>query len=286
MTKTDLARNIAELRKQRGLTQEQLAETLNISPQAVSKWETAASLPDTQTLPLIAEQLGVSIDYLFYGQANHYDDLYPQIFRKVAGLPQMCEASYREALAIFASAHHGISRGNLLHPVPYELDVDGASDLLLDRDSFLYDDPAHISDAGGVSLLSGRGFGAIVTRQFFEHVGPQTAAFGAKLLAALSDETALRILMAICSMSDISFHELAEKLALPEEKLREGLSRLISAGIVEEKVSKHAVLGTTYDIHMMYHSCLCILLATLEMQRLSLGGVACCMGPGDYPISL
>lgn len=286
MKQPNLAGNIAELRKQKSLTQEQLAESLNISPQAVSKWETGASQPDTQMLPLIASQLGVSIDYLFFGQTNHYDDLYPQVFRKVAAQTQMCEASYREALALFASAHHGISRGNLLHPVPYELDVDGASAMLLNNSAFLYDSPAHISSEGGVSLLSGMGYGAIVTRAFFETVGPDTAAFAAKLLPALADERALRVLMAICSMSDISFHELAEKLALPEDALRETLDRLLSAGVVVEKASKHAVLGTTYDIHLMYHSCLCILLATLEMQRLSLGGVACCMGPGDYPISL
>ncbi len=52
------------LRKGRGLTQEQLAEALGISCQAVSKWETGLSFPDVSLLPIMADYFGVSIDYL------------------------------------------------------------------------------------------------------------------------------------------------------------------------------------------------------------------------------
>ena len=65
MREINIAQNISDLRKQKGITQEQLALALNISPQAVSKWETNTSQPDTQTLPLIADYFQVSIDYLF-----------------------------------------------------------------------------------------------------------------------------------------------------------------------------------------------------------------------------
>ena len=62
MKEINIAKNISELRKQKGITQEQLAIALNISPQAVSKWETNTSQPDTMTLPLIANYFGVSIE--------------------------------------------------------------------------------------------------------------------------------------------------------------------------------------------------------------------------------
>ena len=52
------------LRKQRGLTQEQIAEILGVSCQAISKWETGGSFPDISLLPSIADYFGVSIDYL------------------------------------------------------------------------------------------------------------------------------------------------------------------------------------------------------------------------------
>lgn len=51
---------VAQLRRERGLTQRELAERLFVSDKAVSKWETGASLPDTALLLPLAEQLGVS----------------------------------------------------------------------------------------------------------------------------------------------------------------------------------------------------------------------------------
>ena len=55
---------IKKLRKQRNLTQEQLAEAFGVSCQAISKWETATSYPDISLLPIIADYFGVSVDYL------------------------------------------------------------------------------------------------------------------------------------------------------------------------------------------------------------------------------
>lgn len=47
------------------MTQEQLAQQLNISNQAVSKWESAQSYPDIQLVPQLADIFGISIDALF-----------------------------------------------------------------------------------------------------------------------------------------------------------------------------------------------------------------------------
>ena len=79
MKEINISKNIVDLRKKKCITQEQLATALNISPQAVSKWETNTSQPDTQTLPLIAEYFEVSIDYLFYGDEYAYNDIYNKI---------------------------------------------------------------------------------------------------------------------------------------------------------------------------------------------------------------
>ena len=53
-----------DLRKQREMTQEQIAEVLGVSCQAVSKWETNTSYPDISLLPIIADYFGVSVDCL------------------------------------------------------------------------------------------------------------------------------------------------------------------------------------------------------------------------------
>jgi transcriptional regulator with XRE-family HTH domain len=60
----NFSNNFKTMRKQRNLTQEQIAETLGVSCQAVSKWETNSSYPDISLLPIIADYFGVSVDFL------------------------------------------------------------------------------------------------------------------------------------------------------------------------------------------------------------------------------
>ena len=62
--KKTLGTMIAELRKQHGMTQLELAEKMNVTDKAVSKWERDLSCPDINSLPKLAEILGVSVDEL------------------------------------------------------------------------------------------------------------------------------------------------------------------------------------------------------------------------------
>lgn len=59
-----IAKNIQSLRKEAGITQIELAERLNYSDKAVSKWERGDSLPDITVLKHIADMFGVTVDYL------------------------------------------------------------------------------------------------------------------------------------------------------------------------------------------------------------------------------
>ena len=61
---TNFSNNFRTMRKQRNLTQEQIAEALGVSCQAVSKWETNSSYPDISLLPIIADYFEVSVDFL------------------------------------------------------------------------------------------------------------------------------------------------------------------------------------------------------------------------------
>ncbi len=60
-----IAENTAKYRKVRGLTQEQLGELLGVTNQAVSKWESAVSMPDVMLLPKIADALGITLEELY-----------------------------------------------------------------------------------------------------------------------------------------------------------------------------------------------------------------------------
>jgi transcriptional regulator with XRE-family HTH domain len=71
---------IKNLRKEKGLTQTQLAETFNLDQTAISKWENDKAIPDTQTLIRLAEFFDVSTDFLL-GRSNLY---YPDRIKNAA----------------------------------------------------------------------------------------------------------------------------------------------------------------------------------------------------------
>ncbi|HAT79267.1 MAG TPA: hypothetical protein DCS10_07700 [Oscillibacter sp.] len=59
-----LPEKLYTLRKKSGLSQEQLAEALNVSRQAISKWEGGSTMPESDKLLALSNYFGVSLDYL------------------------------------------------------------------------------------------------------------------------------------------------------------------------------------------------------------------------------
>ncbi len=66
---------ITQLRKERGLTQKELADRLNVTDKAVSKWETGKGFPDLKLLEPLARELGVSLVELMQGRRQEADTL-------------------------------------------------------------------------------------------------------------------------------------------------------------------------------------------------------------------
>ena len=81
-----LGENIYNLRKNRNISQEEFAEILNTSRQAVSKWERNEAKPDIDKLILIAKLFNVSIDYLLNYEIDHTN---------ISGLINMLKESYK-----------------------------------------------------------------------------------------------------------------------------------------------------------------------------------------------
>lgn len=77
-----LGKRIATLRKENNLKQDDLAQKLNISPQAISKWENDLTCPDISILPELSSILGVSIDELLTGKKEETVKMVPVEERK------------------------------------------------------------------------------------------------------------------------------------------------------------------------------------------------------------
>lgn len=61
---------ISARRKEKGMTQKELADLLNITDKAVSKWERNVACPDTQTIPRLARVLDISVEELLSGKST------------------------------------------------------------------------------------------------------------------------------------------------------------------------------------------------------------------------
>lgn len=81
-----IGKQIAEMRKKNGIKQEELANFVGVSTQAVSKWENGG-VPDTELLPKIADFFSVSIDSLFGKDVTGYGDLQKTLARKIIDTP-------------------------------------------------------------------------------------------------------------------------------------------------------------------------------------------------------
>lgn len=65
MSINHMGKTLANLRKQKRVTQEEMANTIGTSAQAISKWETGKNYPDIELLPIIADYFDISVDSLF-----------------------------------------------------------------------------------------------------------------------------------------------------------------------------------------------------------------------------
>lgn len=64
------ADNLQSIRKEKQLSQEELAEKIGVSRQAISKWEQGSGYPETEKLLVLSHELNVSLDYLMLGEAR------------------------------------------------------------------------------------------------------------------------------------------------------------------------------------------------------------------------
>ncbi len=70
MEQTTMGTRIASLRREKGMTQAELAEKMGVTDKAVSKWERDLSCPDVSSLPRLAEIFGTTVDALMQSQPS------------------------------------------------------------------------------------------------------------------------------------------------------------------------------------------------------------------------
>ena len=110
-------RFIAELRKQKGYTQKELAEKIMVTDKAISRWETGKGLPDTSLLKPLGDILGVSVGELLSGKIIEEAEMKDQTDRIILDslkyssrmLANMVNLAIRLSVALICAPRFGIA---------------------------------------------------------------------------------------------------------------------------------------------------------------------------------
>ena len=107
---TTIGQTIKTLRRERGITQEQLAEYLGLTPSAISQWETDRVLPDVSQIPVLSNVFGVSADVLLGIDVDHREETIDAIAEEArklyyAGKYGECADYLRGQLAVYPTSH-------------------------------------------------------------------------------------------------------------------------------------------------------------------------------------
>ena len=114
INKINFAKKLVDLRSKCGLSQSKLADMLYISGQAISKWETANSLPDIELLYPLSQILGVSADYLLGNEQNNFNND-SEAFKKAATAYDISD----ESINILTAVSDSLSKEYLYKTAKY-----------------------------------------------------------------------------------------------------------------------------------------------------------------------
>ncbi len=139
-----LGANIKNFRKNKGYTQEELAGMLGVTPQAVSRWESEAGLPDVSMIVPIAQTLGITTDALLGYQAQIQDEnVAKRIFAKIPTLEDVSDPG-RGELKVCEYLAEEVDKNPMNYDVmlKYVQQVAGLS-YYIDMQGLLRDEPEH-----------------------------------------------------------------------------------------------------------------------------------------------
>lgn len=100
MNQVKIGKFIAECRKEKSLTQVQVAEALGITDRAVSKWETGRALPDSALMLPLCELLGITVNDLLMGERIVMENYEKEMEKKLLELVKEKEESDRQLLVL------------------------------------------------------------------------------------------------------------------------------------------------------------------------------------------
>ncbi len=246
-----LSQNIKRLRTAKGLTQEQLANTLGVSAQAISKWETSDTYPDGALLVPLASALDVSLDELFDHSAPSMRDLSFRIRTLLHDTPNEAHFSTLRDLCwqiekgLF-NCHNEPGRGFCEDYDAHELDNQKHSSYILEHNGF-----THVSNGRAPFFLLFPTDGKALSEVIGD--GEEMRA----VFEALSDRDTMRALLHLLRLPERYVFEaplLAHECDIAEEKLPAVIASLKKLGVIGKREveldGEPCALYTSFPSHL------------------------------------
>ena len=218
---SNFAENLKNLRKEKNLTQSDLAEKLFTSPQTISRWESGDGEPSLDLLISLAEILDVSADRLISGKSVPEPELFDGIAQYIADMP--AETADRDGFRLFRQILNGFCRRYFPdstdgeHPTYSTLHAGELRGFYADREDTprlfaMYDSLSGESDAIAQANLT-------------------------EIFAALADETVIRALLKMYEIPYYRMYDaesLADVLTVPETEIAKVTEALKTLGQLAE----------------------------------------------------
>lgn len=212
----NIGKNIIAFRKDAGMTQEELANQIGVSAQAVSKWETGVSMPDILLLPVIADVFGITVDEIYSGKWETKEEKK----KSWLGFDAAPETVYRAMLETMNRAWNG-----------------GTGDIEKQIKDYAENEycASFIASENGGTVYTNNEMGLVLrefgTRKFFDVLNSEKALNGLKMLA---DEHILRVIQYLSTLGKKMFtaNGIAKKTGMTTEEAEAALERMAAAELI------------------------------------------------------
>ncbi|HBL85331.1 MAG: hypothetical protein A2Y17_01990 [Clostridiales bacterium GWF2_38_85] len=226
MTELKINEQIAFLRKQKGITQEELAQALGVTNQSVSKWESAVCCPDIQLLPDIATYFGVTVDELLgYKPADSFGSVYLSIKNLFQESPK--DESFSIAFKLATFLHEGAMSRGYKQYIPWDSDKSYG----LDSEPYKWG-WSICSEPEGCTMHVGNGI-FLSDQKYWQNIKSTDIRNIFSSLESLCDINALKVLYAIFELtvhdfdnSYVSIDEISTKCKLSAETVQKAIDML------------------------------------------------------------